>query len=310
MYFLRTKEASEITGYYQEFITCIEKKFSQYPVTRFRYDNSSGEYLNKFFRGILPSSGVLFEPLPPYTQQKNGLSESMIRTITTKGRSLLLYSKLNPELWAASEAINTATYLHSRSHSCVLANKRPEEALYSDKPSLAHLRHFGFLALKRVHETQQIERKFSSQSMRCAMLGYVYNTEKIWKLRDMEQKRLFHSTNVIFDETSVAGYFEHSNGNDILKSLLHENILQVDANDEEPVNYYNIEMGCTESPKVQSVSVSTLKKSAGLLEHLLENMGCTEYPICASPIVDHETENTPAAESVQTQPTPADSLYS
>ena len=62
----------------------------------------------------------------------------MIRTIATKGRSLLLDSKLDPELWA--EAINTATYLHARSPSRVLGNKSPYEALHGDKPSLVHLR--------------------------------------------------------------------------------------------------------------------------------------------------------------------------
>jgi len=42
VYFLRTKEAIEITGCFQEFITRIEKHFPQYPVTRFRCDNGRG----------------------------------------------------------------------------------------------------------------------------------------------------------------------------------------------------------------------------------------------------------------------------
>ena len=50
VYFLRTKAATEVTGCFQEFITRIEKKFPQYPVTRFRCDNGRGEYSNKFFR--------------------------------------------------------------------------------------------------------------------------------------------------------------------------------------------------------------------------------------------------------------------
>ena len=303
VYFLRTKEAMEITGCFQEFITRIEKHFPQYPVTRFRCDNGRGEYSNKFFRGILRASGVLFEPAPPYTQHKNGLSERMIRTIATKGRSLLLDSKLDPELWA--EAINTATYLHARSPSRVIGNKSPYEALYGDKPLLSHIRHFGCLAFKLVPEAQRTERKFGSRSKKCAMLGYVHDTSKIWKLWDIEQRRPFHSSDVIFDEASVAGSFEHCTGNDILKPLLPEDILLVDENEEDPVDYHDINMGCTKSPIEQSETVSTLEESARLPERLIENMGCTESPICASPVVDHETQHTPVAERVRMQPTPA-----
>jgi len=227
----------------------------------------------------------------------------MIRTIATKGRSLLLDSRLNPELWA--EAINTATYLHARSPSRVIGNKSPYETLYGEKPLPSHLRCFGCLAFKLVPEAQRTEKKFGSRSKKCAMLGYVHNTSKIWKLWDIEQKRPFHSSDVIFDEATIAGSFEHTTGNDILKPLLPEDILLINENEEEPVDYHDINMGCTESPIEQSETVSTLEKSARLPERLIENMGCTESPICASPVVDHETQHTPAAERVQTQPTPA-----
>jgi len=289
---------------------CIEPDTpaGAYKITRFRCDNGRGEYSNKFFRGILRALGVSFEPLPPYTQHKNGLSERMIRTIATKGRSLLFNFKLDPELWA--EAINTATYLHARSPSRVLGNKSPYETLFGNKPSLAHLRHFGCVAFKLVPEAQRTERKFGSRSKRCAMLGYVHDTGKIWKLWDIEQKRPFHSSDVIFDKTPIAGSFEHCTGNDILKPLLPKDILLVDENEEEPVDYHDINIGYTESPIKQSETVSTLEKSARLPERLIENMGCTESPICASPVVHYETQHTPAAESVQTQPTPAECLDS
>jgi len=199
------------------------------------------------------------------------------------------------------------TYLHARSPSRVIGNKSPCKVLYGDKPSLLHIRRFGCVAFKLVPEAQRRKRKFGSRSKKCAMRGYVHNTSKIWKLWDIEQKRPFHSesSDVIFDEASVAGSVEYSTGNDILRPLLPEDILLVDENEEEPVDYHYINMGCTESPIEQSQTVSTLDKSARLPERLIENMHCTESPICASPVVDHETQHTPAAERVQTQPTPA-----
>ncbi|KAG0643759.1 hypothetical protein HOY80DRAFT_869082, partial [Tuber brumale] len=95
-------------------------------------------------------------------------------------------SKLDPELWA--EAINSATYLHAHSPTRVLGNKSPYEVLNSNKPSLSHIRRFGCLAFKLVPVAQRTERKFGPRSKKCAMLGYVHDTGKIWKLWDLEQK--------------------------------------------------------------------------------------------------------------------------
>ena len=179
-YFLSTKEATHITGCFQIFITRIEKCFAEYSVTRFQCHNCHGEYSNMFFHRTLKASGVLFKPTPPYTPHKNGLSEQMIRIIATKERRLSLDLKIGSELWA--EPINTATYLHAGSTSRVLGNKSPYAVLYCDKQSLLYISHFSYLAFKLVPEAQRGKRKFGSKSKKYAMLVYVHNTSKIWKL--------------------------------------------------------------------------------------------------------------------------------
>ena len=95
--------------------------------SRFRCDNARGEYDNSLMRGILRVSGISFEPSPPYSQHKNGVSECMIRTLTTKARSMLLDSQLELEFWA--EAISTAAYLHAHSSSQTLKGISPFEML-------------------------------------------------------------------------------------------------------------------------------------------------------------------------------------
>lgn len=97
-YFLRTKQATDITGCFPMFITRIEKRFAEYSVTIFQWHNGRGDYFKMFFHRTLKVSGVLFKPAPPYTPHKNGLSEQMIRIIATKGRRLWLDLKIGPEL--------------------------------------------------------------------------------------------------------------------------------------------------------------------------------------------------------------------
>ena len=81
-----------MTSRFQEFKLRVEKMFPQFPLCRLRCDNGKGEYDNRFFRGILRASGMSFEPSPPYSQHKNGVSERMIRTIVTKARTMMLDS--------------------------------------------------------------------------------------------------------------------------------------------------------------------------------------------------------------------------
>jgi len=75
VYYLRSKEAVEVTSRFQEFKLRVEKMFPQFPLCRFRCDNGKGEYDNRFFRDILRASGMTFEPSPPYSQHKNGVRE-------------------------------------------------------------------------------------------------------------------------------------------------------------------------------------------------------------------------------------------
>ena len=135
-YFLRSKKAEEVVSVFQQFQAMVDTQYPAYTIERFRCDNGRGEYDNAFFQGILPVRGISFEPSPPYTQHKNGVSERMIRTITTKARSMLLDSRLEDVFWA--EAVNTATYLHSRSPSTSLNCRTPYEVLNGQKPELQH----------------------------------------------------------------------------------------------------------------------------------------------------------------------------
>jgi len=202
VYFLRSKKAEEVVSVFQEFQAMVDTQYPEYTIRRFRCDNGRGEYDNTFFRGILRVRGISFEPSPPYTQHKNGVSERMIRTISTKARSMLLDSRMEDIFWA--EAVNTATYLHSRSPSFSLHGRTPYEVLNGRKPELQHLRRFGSAAHKLI-PAEQRNGKFSPRSRLCLMLGYVHHTTKIWRLWDPVEARAIQASNVKFDEALIQG---------------------------------------------------------------------------------------------------------
>jgi len=74
-----------------------------------RQSDGKGEYDNEAFRSILTEFGIAFEPSPPYTQHKNGVSERMIQTHNAEAREMLLDCSLPPSMWV--EAVSTANYL-------------------------------------------------------------------------------------------------------------------------------------------------------------------------------------------------------
>jgi hypothetical protein len=63
----------------------------------------------------------------------------------------------------------------------------PYERLFSKKPALEHIRRMGCVAYMQIALEQRREGKFGARSKKCMMLGYVYDTRKIWKLWDFEQ---------------------------------------------------------------------------------------------------------------------------
>jgi len=118
--------------------------------------DGKGEYDNEAFRSILTEFGITFEPSPPYTQHKNGISERVIQTYNAKARAMLLDCSLPPSMWV--EAISTANYLHARSPNSSNNGMTPYEKLFGRKLEVRHLGHFGCKVFKNTpsHPSQQV----------------------------------------------------------------------------------------------------------------------------------------------------------
>ena len=78
----------------------LTEKHSEKLIKRFRYDKGKAEYDNAVFQTILRENGISYEPSAPYTQNQNGVSEGMNRTIMEKARRMLLEARLPESFWA------------------------------------------------------------------------------------------------------------------------------------------------------------------------------------------------------------------
>jgi len=194
------KSKTETPEAFKSFKALVEKHSGK-AIKRFRCDNGKAEYDNATFQSLLRESGISYEPAAPYTQNQNGVSERMNRTIMEKARSMLLEARLPESFWA--EAVNTAVYLHNRSPTRSLEGVTPYEAWNGFRPDLSNLRVFGCDAYLFVPDEKR--GKLQPKSQKCVHMGYVWNTTKMWRLWDPSGRRVVIGSNVRFDESSLGG---------------------------------------------------------------------------------------------------------
>jgi hypothetical protein len=119
----------------------------------------------------------------------------MNRMLMEKARCMLSGVELGKELWA--EAVGTACYLVNRSPSSVLDDKTPQELWTIKKPSLTHLKVFGFDAY--VHVPKKNMSKLDKKAKKCIFIGYKDGL-KGYKIWNPKTKKLVYSRDVVFIE--------------------------------------------------------------------------------------------------------------
>jgi len=141
---------------------------------------------------------------PHHHNDRNAVSERLIRTLKEMATSMLAQAGLPPRYW--SEAVNTATHLRNWLISkASLTGTTAYFTLYprGKEDQISHLKPFGCLCFTGVPEEQQIS--FTSKTRACLLMGYGPNSTSIYKVMDVETKRVFHAPTVNFDEETFPG---------------------------------------------------------------------------------------------------------
>jgi hypothetical protein len=99
---------------------------------------------------------------------KNGFAKRMNTMLMENARNMLSGVVLTQELWV--EAVNTTKYFVNRSPSSVLVNSTPHEVWLGKKPSLSHLKVFGYDTF--VHVPEEKRNKLDNKAIKCIFINY------------------------------------------------------------------------------------------------------------------------------------------
>ena len=200
-YIMKSKD--EVFRKFQEWKALVEKSTGR-KLKVLRSDNG-GEYLSTEFKNYLKAEGIRHELTVPKTPQQNGVAERMNRTLMETVRSMLSDARLPHSFWA--EALSTAVYLRNRSPTTAVNGMTPYQAWTGEKPRVSHLRVFGCAAYAHVPKDER--QKLDPKARKCIFLGYGTET-KGYRLYDPERRRVFHSRDVLFNETCKPGLQEET----------------------------------------------------------------------------------------------------
>lgn len=179
------------------FIQRVHNLFDNYKIKRFRCDNGTAEFNNDLQRQVLSAYGINYEPAPSHHQSSNGVSERKNDIIYRSATALLAQAGLPLTFWG--EAVITAIYLRNRSPTSALVGRcTPYEMWNGKKPDLTNLKSYGCQVWYHLAKVQRHEGKFSDRARRSVLVGYVEESQSIYKL--WNGNRFVMSNSVTFHE--------------------------------------------------------------------------------------------------------------
>ena len=220
IYFLKTKESSEVLSKFKEFKALVENQSGQ-KIKTLRSDNG-GEFTSDIFKNFCISVGIKREYSVPYNPQQNGIAERKNRSIVESARAMLHDQNLHYSFWA--EASNTAVYIQNRCPHSILENITPEEAFTKVKPDLSHLRIFGCPVY--IHVPKERRTKLEPSGKKGIFIGYS-ETSKGYRIYIPGQRTIEVSRDVIFEEDTA---FKISNNDECISEEDQETEIEREDN--------------------------------------------------------------------------------
>ena len=153
---------------------------------------------NLLWNKCLTTERIRYELIVPKNPGHNGAAERLNRTLVENVRSILTDAQLPYRFWA--EALSTAVFLRNRRSTSTVHGMMPFQAWSGKKPSMNNLRVFGCATCSHIPKDER--RKLNLKARRCIFLGYG-DVTKGYRLYDLIKTHVFHSRDVVFDETSL-----------------------------------------------------------------------------------------------------------
>lgn len=173
---------------------CKTRSGLERPVQRLRSDYGS-ELQSKKVEEWLEKEGIVFEPSALYSQEQNGVSERVGRTIMDMARATILEGNLSDDLWP--EVILAMTYIKNlRPTKALENNNTPYNAQYKEDPDISHLRILGSTVYVFLHkeERELKSEKWKPRALRGKLVGfdghtiyrvYLEGQSKVIRIKDL-----------------------------------------------------------------------------------------------------------------------------
>ena len=217
-YFTTNKDAQTVLKHFKEYKVWAEN-ITERKIKILRTDGGR-EYINTVLDEYLKENGIEHQHTVPYTPQQNGVAERFNRTVIERTRAILHSQGLPSKLWA--EVLDTVRYLYTLGPIRAITNGNPQMIFRNteQKPNVDHLRILGCAAY--VHINKQLRTKLDAKSTKCILIGYGDDC-KAYRVWDPVTNRVYHSRDIIFDETQIG--IKDENVQDII--LLEEGISDI-----------------------------------------------------------------------------------
>ena len=182
-----TKKSDSLKSLKAYHSLCKTRSKNNHPIEQLRSDYGSELQSHKADEWI-EKERITFELSAPYSQEQNGVSERMGRTIMDMTRAIILEGNIEDDLWP--ELILAITYVKNSRPTKALQNLSPYEAITRNHPDISHLRVLGFTVYVFLHEEKQSLKleKWAPKALKGTLVGY--NGHTIYQVHIKEQNKV------------------------------------------------------------------------------------------------------------------------
>ena len=195
-YFLQSKNT--VYENLQQLYTQVGSTFSHY------HADGGSELISTKVYEFLLSRGIHMSHTAPYCKEGNGIIERSHRTVFESAHAMLLYSRLNFNLWCY--AVTYAVYIYNlMPKETTLGLISPHEAFFGEAPDLNLLKIFGCRVFVHIAAETRREKGFVPKSHEGYFLGYRGKPGESGCYAWIPQLNRVVESNILnFDETTMA----------------------------------------------------------------------------------------------------------
>ena len=171
--------------------------------SHYHADGGSELISTKVYEFLL-SRGIHMSYTAPYCKEGNGIIERSHRTVFESAHAMLLYSRLNFNLWCY--AVTYAVYIYNLMPKEIpIGLISPHEAYFGEAPDLSLLKIFGCRVFVHIAAETRGEKGFVPRSLQGFFLGYREKPGESGSYAWIPQlNRVVESAIINFDETTMS----------------------------------------------------------------------------------------------------------